>query len=237
MEGNIFHEVASENSFSRFRPTLFTKDYIIDKLNAINDEGATPLDVAIDYENWNMLMLFIQFNINENTIVKAIGELLSHYWHIGSSCIDKFIFQLIIKKGHLTKHECNFLLERAFDGNAWPFIIPLLNFCDLPQQRVEKYFHWQVSDNPLLRTALVTLLTKSRDCNTFSKSIFIYSDNKLRIDQSRYALSNEKCLLSFIYRRRKIVAKRMKKNVRMNHINYRLIKRLMYMYYCLGNGK
>ena len=111
MDNNAFHEVAGKKSFSRSCFALFTKDDIINKLNAINVEGATPLDVAIDYDNWNMLQLFMQFNINEDTIIKAIGELLSHYWHIGSSIIDKFIFQLIIKKGYLSKQECNYLLE------------------------------------------------------------------------------------------------------------------------------
>lgn len=230
MEDNVFHEIASKKSFSRSCLALFTKDDIIDKLHEINFEGASALDVAIDYENWNTLRLFMQFNINDDTIVKAIGTLLSHYWHTGSSIIDKFIFQLIIKKGYLSKLECNYLLERAFDGNAWPFIIPLLNFCDLPQHRVESYFHWQVSDNPLLKTALSTLFTNIRGCDNFSKSIFICSDNKLRINQSFHFYSNEKNLLAFIYKNRKIVAKRMKKDVRMGRINYRLIKRLMYMY-------
>ena len=230
MDNNAFHEVAGKKSFSRSCFALLTKDDIIDKLNAINVEGATPLDVAIDYDNWNMLQLFMQFNLNEDTIIKAIGELLSHYWHIGSSIIDKFIFQLIIKKGYLSKQECNYLLERAFDGNAWPFVKPLLNFSDLPQHRIESYFHWQVSDNSILKTALATLLTEIKGCDKINKSIFIYSDDKLRINQSYHFLANPKRLFSFIHRKRRIVTKRMKKEVRMSRINYRLIKRLMYMY-------
>lgn len=236
MEVNIFHDIASRKSFPTLRPffsscfSSFTKDSIIERLDTINFEGETPLDVAIDYENWSMLQLFMQFNINEYTIVKAIGELLSHYWHIGSSTIDKFIFQLIIKKGYITKQECTYLVERAFDGNAWPFLVPLLNCSDLPQDEVEKYFHWQVSDTPLLRTTLTTLLIEVRRCGMPGESIFACSRQKLRINHTTHFFSNEKCLLSFIYWRRKIVTKRMKKNVRMGHINYKLIKRLMYMY-------
>lgn len=230
MKDNIFHEFASKRSSFRKCVMLLKGDSLVDKLNAKNFEGATPLDVAIDYENWNMLQLFMQFNISENTIVKAIGELLSHYWHIGSSTIDKFIFQFIIKKGYLSKQDCVYLLERAFDGNAWPFVIPLLNFCNAPYGRIEKYFHWQISDMPILRTALVNLLRKAKMCNMNSKSIFICSENQLRIDQSLFFKISEKTLLSFVYRRRKIVAKRMKKNVRQGHVSYRLIKRLMYMY-------
>lgn len=231
MNDNIFYEVASKRLKGRSCYTALKKESLIDKLNVLNFEGATPLDVAIDYENWNTLKLFIQFNIKEDTIVKAIGELLSHYWHIGSSIIDKFIFQLIIKKGYLNRQECNFLLERAFDGNAWPFVVPLLNCSDLSQQRIEKYFHWQVSDNPFLRTELATLLTKVRSNDIFRKSIFVYCGNILRIDQTYLFSTNEKKLSSYIYNsRRKVVAKRMKKNVTKNHIDYRLIKRLMYMY-------
>ena len=95
MNDNIFYEVASKLLKGRSCYKALKKESLIDKLNVLNFEGATPLDVAIDYENWNTLKLFIQFNIKEDTIVKAIGELLSHYWHIGSSIIDKFIFQLI----------------------------------------------------------------------------------------------------------------------------------------------
>lgn len=177
-----------------------------------------------------MLQLFIQFNINEHTVIKAIGELLSHYWHIGSSMIDKFIFQLILKKGYISKQECIYLVERAFDGNAWPFLVPLLSCSDLPQDKIEKYFHWQVSDTPLLRTTLITLLMKVRRGGMPSESIFAYSGQKLLINQTTHFFSNEKYLLSFIYWRRKIVTKRMKKDVRIGHINYKLIKRLMYMY-------
>lgn len=230
MEGNIFHAVAGKFFRNGSCYTLLKKNSIADKLNTINFEGATPLDVAIDYENWNILNLFIQFDINEETIIKAIGELLSHYWHIGSSVIDKFIFQLIIKKGHLNKQECNFLLERAFDGNAWPFVLPLLNSSDLPQQGFERSFHWQVSDNPLLMAELAKFLTRVRSCDIFRKSIFNYSDNMLSIDRAYYFSSNEKHLFSFIHSKRKIVSKRIKKDVKTNHINYRLIKRLMYMY-------
>lgn len=230
MEANIFHEFASKKSFFRPCLTLLTRNNHIDKLNEKNFEDATPLDVSIDYKNWNILQLFMQFNISENTIVKAIGELLSHYWHIGSSTIDKFIFQLIIKKGNLSKQDCIYLLERAFDGNAWPFIIPLLNCSNLPYSRIEKYFHWQISDMPILRTALANLLKKAKQCNISNKSIFICSENKLRIEQSVFLRFNNYFLLSFVYQRRKIVSKRMKKNVRQNYISYRLIKRLMYMY-------
>ncbi len=230
MEDNIFHEFASKKSFLRPCLTLLRRNSLIDKLNAKNFEGSTPLDVAIDYENWNMLQLFIQFNVNKYTIVKAIGELLSHYWHIGSRSIDKFIFQLIIKKGYLSKLECVYLIERAFDGNAWPFVVPLLNCSNLSHHRIEKYFHWQIADMPILRTALANLLKKAKRRNQSDKSIFIYSDNKLRIDESIFINLNEKYLLSFIYRRRKLVAKNMKRNVRENKISYRLIKRLIHMY-------
>jgi hypothetical protein len=168
--------------------------------------------------------------IPQETIIKAIGELLSHYWHIGSSVIDKFIFQLIIKKGHLSKEDCIFLVERAFDGNAWPFVAPLWHCSDLPQHRVEQFFHWRVADYPLLRTALSALLTKVKESCVFGESIFIYSDDKLRIRESECFRTNEKKLLSFIYRRRKIVVRSMKKSVYSDHITYRLIKGLMYMY-------
>lgn len=211
MEANIFHEFASKKSFFRPCLTLIRRDSLIDKLNEKNFEDATPLDVAIDYENWNILQLFIQFNISEHTIVKAIGTLLSLYWHIGSSIIDKFIFQLIIKKGYLSKHECIYLLERAFDGNAWPFVVPLLNCSNLSHHRIENYFHWQIADMPILRTALADYLKKVKKRNLSNKSIFFCSDNKLRINQSIFFNFNEKCLLSFICRKRKIVAKRMKK--------------------------
>ena len=53
MEGNIFHAVAGKFFRNGSCYTLFKKNSIADKLNTINFEGATPLDVAIDYENWN----------------------------------------------------------------------------------------------------------------------------------------------------------------------------------------
>lgn len=229
LDENIFHEMASESK-RRSRLKLFTGDSLIEELNAMNFEEATPLDVAIDYENWNMLRLLMQFHIREENLVKAIGELLSHYWHTGSSTVDQLIFQLIIKKGHLSKEDCIFLVERAFDGNAWPFVAPLWHCSDLPQHRVEQFFHWQVADYPLLRTALSALLTKVKESCVFGESIFIYSDDKLRIRESECFRTNEKKLLSFIYRRRKIVVRSMKKSVYRNHITYRLIKGLMYMY-------
>ena len=163
---NIFHEMASKSK-RRSRLKLFTGDSLIEELNAMNFEEATPLDVAIDYENWNMLRLFMQFHIREENLVKAIGELLSHYWHTGSSTVDQLIFQLIIKKGHLSKEDCIFLVERAFDGNAWPFVAPLWHCSDLPQHRVEQFFHWRIEDYPLLRTALSALLTKVKESCVF----------------------------------------------------------------------
>lgn len=228
-EGNIFHEIAAHKHWLRSHLSLFANDKNLDKLHEKNDDGQTPLGTAIDYENWAALRLYIKFNINDDTIIHSLGEILSHYWHHGSSILDKFIFLLILKKGYLSKTECNYLAVRALDGNAWPFVAPLLNFSDLPQSSAEQNFHWQIADVPLLKTAVAALLAEERQCRLVGRSVFLCSDTKLSINPYIMKL-NEKQLSSFIFRKRRRIAREIKKSVWNNRINYKLIKRLMYLY-------
>ena len=234
LEENVFHKIASNGScFLRSHLSLFASDKILDKLHERNIEGATPLDVAIDYQNWAVLQIFIRYNINDESIVQAIGNLFSNYDFIGSSVLDQFIIHLLLKKKCLSKQECNYLLRRAFDGNAWPFVRTLLHGSDLRQCDFEHCFNWYAAEAPhILDKILSDFLAKERECSILSDSIFFWGD-KLRVKQSDSLYVNHISLLTFIHhRRKKMITKGMKAAVRKGKYSYKLIKRLYYMF-CL----
>ena len=232
-EENVFHKIASNGScFLRSHLSLFASDALLDKLHERNFEDATPLDVAIDYENRAALRIFIRYSINDETIVQAIGNFFSNYDFVGSSVSDLFIFQLILKKKCLSRQECNFLLRRAFDGNAWPFVSPLLHCSDLPRCDYENCFNWYVSEVPHMQDkTLSDYLAKERECCMPGNSIWNFTDDELRVAQSDSLYLNETSLLTFIqHRRKKMITRGMKDAVRKGKYSCRLIKRLMCVY-------
>lgn len=227
---NILHELATVRRPLGAALKQFCNNSYAELLNLESDEGETPLDVAIDYSNWNMVRFFINFNMNNHTVVTAVGELLARYWHIGSVYHDEFILRLIIKKKQLNKQECSYLLKRAIEGSAWPYIIPLLRGCDLSIKDFEKYFHWQIAEKPHLSMLLSLKISAECRQNILSDSIFICCQDGLTIKLQDDSRLLESKLLSFIFQKRKIIARRMKKDIFRDCINYKMIRKVMRMY-------
>lgn len=231
-EENVFHKIASEKAISPSYLGYFARSSSSEKQNERNFMGVTPLDVAIDFRNWKAVQIFIRADLHNETMVEAIGNLLAGYWHLGSRNFDRFIFQLMAKKGLLSKQECSFLFERAFDGNAWPYIVPFFQSSGRAVENFEKYYHWQVAESTNLRSAALNALITEKCMQKISAgSIFICSDEGLRLNTALLRPYSESNLLSFIFRRRRIVTKEMKKFARsFCGMNYKTIKRMLDMY-------
>lgn len=170
--GNHLHRMASSRGRGKAYRAL--RSYVLshpEELNERNEWGHTPLDEAIDYENESMMELFLQGDLSNETLLTAIGDSLAQYWYTGAYRFrgvcrrDGFLFRLLERKMRFSISECNFLLRRALEGNAWPFVPSLFACGSLSAEEAEAFYHWQIADDAVLRrsvTAKMASIGKGR---------------------------------------------------------------------------
>lgn len=230
-EGNILHELAAH----KFTPFFYRKYYMGKNYNEEANQrdfmNNSPLDIASDMKNWTMFRLLIKLKLTDDTIVHAIGELFSHYLHVGSFYIDEFIFRLILKKGgYFNKEECAYLLGRAFDGMAWPYIYPLLPYTQEPIQCIDKYFHYIIADEKNLKLALKTRLINEKLNRCKDYHIFSCHDDGLHIRIPKSHEQNAYFNSKFISEHRRKISKEMKHQARKWEVSFKLIKQMLSLY-------
>lgn len=158
-EGNYLHRMASERPRGKAYRAL--RSYVLShpgELNERDEWGHTPLDEAIDYENERMMNLLLQGEVTQDSLLTAIGDMLAYYWYTGSSRQDAFLFRLMKRKERFSETECRFLLGRALDGNAWPFVPSLAACCSMSAEEAAGHYHWQIADNAALACAVTEML-------------------------------------------------------------------------------
>lgn len=64
-------------------------------------DGNTPLDIAIDYGNRGILRKMLQYDLRNETIMQALGNLLSRYGYRGYRELDEDIFLYLCRKKRL----------------------------------------------------------------------------------------------------------------------------------------
>ncbi len=198
--------------------------------------GNTPIDEAIDCHNWDALASFIQVQLSHTCIIHAIGELLAQYWHTGSAIHDQFIFSLIKKAEKLDKNDCEYLLRRACDGAAWPYLLPLLIVAQASPRDLKKNFPWQIEENNRLCYEIISKIENSIDDFKENMNIFSMEGQCLKIKpniiETKHHLYNK---ISFIKAQRKCVTRSMKKQVKKEKIKIKFLSPLIRMY-CLRKG-
>ncbi len=102
--------------------------------------GNTALDEAIACRSYALLEVLLQEPLSSPCLVRAIGNLLSNYYHMGSPALDTAILACICKAGTLMQEDCFYLLKRALHGAAWPYLIPLREGAAFPTPTA---LHWE----------------------------------------------------------------------------------------------
>lgn len=193
-----------------------------------DESGNTPIDLAIDYRNWRALNIFIQGDLSHSCIVHAIGELLAQYWHIGSKTHDKFIFSLINKAKLLNKEDCEYLLRRACNGAAWPYLIPLLRIANSTCKNLKINFPWQILENNKLFNQITSRIVGYMD--NYNNNVFLIYNHKMQVESRIIEDKYNFHKMSFITKQRKCIARGLKKQVKMENIDINLISILLNMY-------
>lgn len=164
-EGNYLHRMASERPRGKAYRAL--RSYVLshpEELNERDEWGHTPLEEAIDYENELMMNLLLQGELTEDSLLTAIGDSLASYRYVGAYRFrgvcrrDGFLFRLSERKKRFIVSECDFLLRRALEGNAWPFVPSLLACSSLSAEESEEHYHWRIADDGVLRRAVTATL-------------------------------------------------------------------------------
>lgn len=234
-EGNYLHRMASERP--RGKAYLALRAYVLshpEELNERDERGHTPLDEAIYYENELMMNLLLQGELTEDSLLTAIGDMLAYYCYIGSSRQNAFLFRLMKRKGRFSEPECRFLLGRALNGNAWPFVPSLVACCSMSEEEAAGHYHWQIADNADSACSVTEMLAVSDHAvplHTITDMIADGGNGRgllLTPCENGYALNPDACI-SFCRRR---VSRGMKKKVRRAapDPDLALVKGLMQLY-------
>lgn len=89
--------------------------------------GNTPLDVAIDMGNWACISLCLTYNPSEFTLYRALNTALQNFMCFRSDKkFNHIILELISSIHGISFQKNNKLLDSAIEGQAYPYIIPLL---------------------------------------------------------------------------------------------------------------
>ncbi len=115
-----------------------------------NEFGCTVLDVAIDARSAPFIWMLLREPMSRPVLLQGLGNQLSHYWHLGSSEMDALLFSFLAKLGHVPAEEGEFLLRRACEGLAWPYILPFLLVSGKSMPSLEGIVPYVVEDNPPL---------------------------------------------------------------------------------------
>ena len=174
-------------------------------------DGNTPLDIAIDYGNRGILRKMLQYDLRNETIMQALGNLLSRYGYIGSRELDEDIFLFLCRKKRLEQGKCTYLFRRACDGCAWPFVIPFYRCSDTSGIEPAACL-WQRDDNPVLCRFLIRVLEQTDWAGVFDETVFRPLNKTLSVS---FADQREGWdMRSWLSRRRKMISRRMKKEAR-----------------------
>lgn len=232
-EGNYLHRMASERP--RGKAYLALRAYVLshpEELNERDEWGHTPLDEAIDYENELMMNLLLQGELTEDSLLTAIGDTLAYYFYIRSPRQDAFLFRLMKRKGRFSESECRFLLGRALNGNAWPFVPSLVACCSMSEEEAAGHYHWQIADNADLACTVTEMLAVSDhavplrsitdmiDAEGKERSLFLIPA------ENGYIVNPAACVAS----RRRHVGRRAKQKLNRWRIDLSLLRYLMALY-------
>lgn len=230
-EGNYLHHMASERP--RGKAYLAARAYVLshpEELNERDEWGHTPLDEAIDYENELMMNLLLQGELTEDSLLTAIGDMLAYYFYIGSSRQDAFLFRLMKRKGRFSESECRFLLGRALNGNAWPFVPSLVACCSMSKEEAAGHYHWQIADNADLACSVTEMLAVSDHAVPLRRiTDMIDGAGKglfLTPSEDGYIVNPAACVAS----RRRYVSRRAKQKLNRWRIDLSLLRYLMAVY-------
>lgn len=233
-KGNDLHRMASERP--RGKAYLALRAYVLshpEELNERDARGHTPLDEAIYCENELMMNLLLQGELTEDSLLTAIGDMLAYYFYIGSSRQDAFLFRLMKRKGRFSEPECRFLLGRALNGNAWPFVPSLVACCAMSEEEAAGYVHGQIADDNTDRACSVTEMLAVSDHAVPLCCIMDMIDGEgkgrallLTPCEDGYVFNSAACVSA----RRCFIGRRVKQKVNRWRIDLSLLKRLMQLY-------
>lgn len=234
MMGNYLHRMASERP--RGKAYLALRAYVLshpEELNERDARGHTPLDEAIYCENELMMNLLLQGELTEDSLLTAIGDMLAYYFYIGSSRQDAFLFRLMKRKGRFSESECRFLLGRALNGNAWPFVPSLVACCSMSEEEAAGYVHGQIADDNTDRACSVTEMLAVSDHAVPLRRITAMIDAAgkggglfLTPSENDYIVNPAACVAS----RRRHIGRRAKQKLNRWRIDLSLLKHLMSVY-------
>lgn len=231
-EGNYLHRMASKRP--RGKAYLALRSYVLShpgELNERDEWGHTPLDVAIYYENELMMNLLLQGELTEDSLLTAIGDMLAYYFYIGSSRRDAFLFRLMKRKGRFSESECRFLLGRALNGNAWPFVPSLVACCSMSEEEAAGHYHWQIADNTDLICSVTEMLAVSDHAVPLRSITDMIAGGRkglfLTPSENGYIVNLAACVAS----RRRHVGRRAKQKLNRWRIDWSLLKHLMSVYH------
>lgn len=234
MMGNYLHRMASERPHGK--AYLALRAYVLShpkELNERDDRGHTPLDEAIYDENELMMNLLSQGELTEDSLLTAIGDMLAYYFYIGSSRQDAFLFRLMKRKGRFSESECCFLLGRALNGNAWPFVPSLVACCSMSEEEAAGHNHGQIADDNTDRACSVTEMLAVSDHAVPLRRITAMIDGAgkergffLTPSENGYIVNPAACVAS----RRRHIGRRAKQKLNRWRIDLSLLKHLMSVY-------
>lgn len=96
-------------------------------VNHLDDYGSTPLDQTIYMSNWKAYALLSNYNPSECTLQKALNTALQ-YWGVtwNKKEMNRIILRIISSLKGISCQQNGKALESAIEGQAYPYIIPLL---------------------------------------------------------------------------------------------------------------
>lgn len=232
-KGNDLHRMASERP--RGKAYLALRAYVLSHPEALNerdDRGHTPLDAAIYHENELMMNLLLQGELTEDSLLTAIGDMLAYYFYIRSSRQDAFLFRLMKRKGRFSESECRFLLGRALNGNAWPFVPSLVACCAMIEEEAAGHEHGRIADNTDRACSVTEMLAVSDHAVPLRRiTAMIDGAGKerglfLTPSENGYIVNPAACVAS----RRRHIGRRAKQKLNRWRIDLSLLRYLMSVY-------